>query len=235
VPKRSRKLPMAPAPNWVDLDISDADWQRIERTSYGRPLSDAVRKDVLEVTQEFAYFEVVERTAERLGDAEAIVKACKKAASDFQRTLLDQAFKSSDAGDYARQLIKKNFHDARLSIDGRPLETLSGLLTSFGGACNLALRDLQDAPSFREGAARHLWFLRLIQIMEDYGLSASVRKDAGGKSKSDKQSPFVLFVRELQYCLPDACRCSMQSDSALAKAIAEARAKTGRINRSSLF
>jgi hypothetical protein len=122
-----------------------------------------------------------------------------------------------------------------VSTNGGSVETLSGLLTSFRDACTLALRDLQDAPSFREGGARDIWILRLTQIMEDNGLSVGVRKDAGGKSRSDKQSPFVLFVRELQFCLPDACRCSMQSDSALAKAIAEVKAKSGRINRRSLF
>ena len=50
-----------------------------------------------------------------------------------------------------------------------------------------------------------------------------VRKDAGNKSKSDKQSPFTLFVWELQKCLPKGCKYPTQSKSALAKAIGKAR------------
>ena len=38
------------------------------------------------------------------------------------------------------------------------------------------------------------------------GLPSGVRKDAGNKSRSDKQSPFVLLVRELQHCLPPGCK-----------------------------
>ena len=55
--------------------------------------------------------------------------------------------------------------------------------------------------------------------MKENELPTRVRKDAGNKSKSDKQSPFVIFVRELQRCLPANCKRPTHSDGALADAI----------------
>ncbi len=50
-----------------------------------------------------------------------------------------------------------------------------------------------------------------------------VRKDAGNKSKNDDQSAFVMFLWEMQECLPAACRRSSHSKGALADAINKAR------------
>jgi len=45
------------------------------------------------------------------------------------------------------------------------------------------------------------------------------------KSTSDRTSPFIGFVRELQNTLPEECRRHTQSDMAIAEAIAAARRK----------
>ena len=85
--------------------------------------------------------------------------------------------------------------------------SLSGVLTSFRSACVSALRELEPLPStrgllgdlgalpsFKEGEEWALWIRRLTEIADDNSLPSGVRKDAGNKSKSDKQSPFTLFV-----------------------------------------
>ena len=104
--RRSRKLPIASAGAKPHVIINEADWQRIE-SEYGTPLPECVRKEVLEATLKFAEFEIFERTVEPTATAEAIIKACKKAAMKFQDTLLANAFVSSDAAFYAQHVIKK--------------------------------------------------------------------------------------------------------------------------------
>jgi hypothetical protein len=216
VPKRSPKLPFASADGEPDLAISDVDWQRIEG-AYGLKLPPDVRTAVLEATLTFRYFEVFERTAEPVADAKAIIDACQKGASEFRRTLLVNAFKSSDASVLATYLIQKNFP--------RLLDTLGGLLTSLGVACKAAIKDLNDAakPSHNVGDMWKSWIWRLTQIMRSNKLDWKVRKDTGNKNKSGKESPFTLFVWELQSCLPVECRRYAHSPGGLADAISEAR------------
>jgi hypothetical protein len=223
VARRSRKLPVASAGAKPRLIINEADWQRIE-SEYGSPLPECVRKEVLEATLKFAEFEIFERTVEPTTTAEAIIKACKKAAAKCQQTLLANAFGSSDAAFYAQRLIKKNFHDTRLSNKARLFDTLTGLLTSFHVACDLSLKELNDPsmPSFEKGEGWNLWVWQLTEIMKKAGLPHGVRKDAD-KRKSDKPSHFVALLRELQQFLPDGCQQRTHSDNALAGAIARAR------------
>jgi hypothetical protein len=114
--------------------------------------------------------------------------------------------------------------------------SLIGVLASFHVACEMALKDLAPpvstrgllgdlsaVPSWEEGAEWREWIRQLTQIMKDIGLPYPVRKDAGSKSQSDKQSAFVHFVWGLQYCLPAGCARHMHSEAALADAIIEAR------------
>jgi hypothetical protein len=249
VPRRSRKLPIASGQGAdPDLAISEADWQRNQK-AYGKHPSDSVRTAIVEATRDFLLFEVLEREAEPVANAEKRIAVCKKAAEDLRCVMLSG--QSSDAEAYARYLIMKHFRDAPLSNKAGSsyvgsFYSLASLLTSFLSACDRALMDLDSIPrkpslgllgdlgappSIEEGRAWRLWIRRLTGIMKANGLPTGVRKDEGNKSKSDKQSPFVLFVRELQHCLPDGCKYPKHSDPALAKAIERARRVSGPIKR----
>lgn len=236
--RRSRKLPFASAGGEPDLTFSEADWQRIEQ-AYREPLSADVRSSVVEATQKFVYWEGFERKAEPVAKAQEFIAAYKRAAMGLQQAMSTGG--SSDARTSARYLVMKHFQDPRLSDKagssyvGR-FHTLTGVLTSFQSACIIALRELEPPPStrgllgdlgalpsFRDGEGWALWIRRLTEIADDNALPHGVRKDAGNKSRSDKQSPFTLFVWELQKCLPKECKCPTQSKSALAKAIGKAR------------
>ena len=144
--RRSRKLPIASAGAEPHLTINEADWQRIEG-AYGQQLSDSVRTAIVEETQEFVYWESFERTAEPIAKTQRLIDAYKKAASDFQLTILADG--SSDAAVYARHLTRKHFKDARLSGTVECFHSLSGVLTSFQSACINALRELEPPPSTR--------------------------------------------------------------------------------------
>ena len=216
--RRSRKLPIASGPGTVDLTINEADWQRIE-TAYGKKLSCGVRNAVLGATRGFVVLDICERQAEPVADAEKIIDVCKKAAGNFQCALLATT-SSSDVASYVRDLIAKNFHDTRLSNKDQLFNTLISLLNSFRVACDSSLTELNvpSFPPFGEGECWKYWIPRLTEIMQEAGLPTGVRKDTD-KRKSDKPSPFVALVRELQECLPDGCRKTTHSDDALAEAI----------------
>ena len=205
MPKRLRTIPMSSGGGDPRFAISEAGWERIER-ALGEQLSADVRKTVHEATRRFVLFEPAERTAEPVADAKAIIEACKKSASNFQRTLQAHAFKSSDAGIYATHLIKKNFQDSRLDNE-EGLHLLYHILTPFHVACDAALKELRDPelPSFTKGDSWNLWIRRLTKIMTDAGLPRQARNDSD-KAKHNRPSPFTAFVWALQG------RCHIKSD-----------------------
>jgi hypothetical protein len=182
-----------------------------------------VRNAVLGATRGFILLDILEKQAEPAADAEKIIDACKKAAGNFQRALFASTSSSSDAASYVRDLLAKNFHDTRLSNKDELFNALTGLLISFQVACDSSLKELNapsipNFPSFDGGECWKYWIPRLTEIMKEADLPTGVRKDTD-KRKSDKPSPFVALVRELQKCLPDECRQTTHSDDALAVAI----------------
>jgi hypothetical protein len=227
--QRSRKLPIVSGPGKVDLIISEANWQRIEN-AYGHKLSSSVRSNVLGATKTFILCDLLERRAGPAADAQKLVDTCRKTAENFQCALLAGA-SSSDAAISVRELIKENFSDpenfldTRLSNRDQLFSRLNGLLQSFLVACDLSLKELSEpsTATFEKGESWKHWIPQLTEIMREAGLPTGTRKDTD-KSKSDRPSPFVALVRELQKCLPDGCRPSTHSDSALAERIVRARA-----------
>jgi hypothetical protein len=221
--RRSRKLPASSGGPWnyltgeVPIPRFTINWQQIER-AYGKKLSADVREAMFAATSFFVLFEESsERTGVPVPQAQTIIEGCKRRASEFQGALPSH---ESDGGLHAMLFITKNFNDNRVSY--RLFGILHGLLTSFQTACNAALRELSEFPSLTEGDEWGSWVRRLNQILEDSGLPAGVRKDAGGKSKSDRPSPFTLLVEGLQSCLPVECRRHTHSLGALATAISRA-------------
>jgi hypothetical protein len=226
MPPRRRKLPSYSSGPWAYLVslgeyvrrgekppplFTIDDWEPIEG-AYGEPLSADVRKELVAATEFFVVFKEWEQ-GERLTDVQTKINACKKRASEFQRAL-----GSLDSGS-ASLFIAKNLNNAQQYA-------LHVFLPSFNDACDAALKQLREYPATKEGDAWDSWVRRIGQIMRAAGLPCTVRKDAGNKSKSDRQSPFALLVWELQSCLPAECRRHVQSKGALADALSEVLSKT---------
>ena len=206
-----------------DLNIDTAKWQQIEK-AYGSSLPPNLRADVVRVTEAFLFFESFERTAEPLAKVKVILEAHDRAATRFFNELFAGPSALSDAGIYAHHLIENNFKASQLRSDAAGLDALLNLLSAFHIACNTSIKQLNDAsPSsaFQKGNAWTTWTSQLTEILKAVKLPASASEDGGGKS-SDKQSPFALFVWELQKCLPAECRRHTQSEAALADALSEA-------------
>jgi hypothetical protein len=219
VARRSPKLPLAsgggsdPA-----ITISDTDWQRIE-TAYGASLPGDVRAEIFRAIEAFLFLDSFERRAELSAKGKVILEAHDRAATRFFNELFVGASAASDEGVYAHYLIENNFKASQLGTEGAGLDAFLNLLRAFHVACNTSIKQVNEASAFREGNAWTNWIDWLTEILEEAKLPCLVRKDVGSKSKSDKQSPLVLLVWELQNCLPEGCRRHTQSEAALADAI----------------
>jgi hypothetical protein len=207
------------------INIDSVKWRQIEK-AYGTSLPPNVRADIVRTTEAFLFFESFERAPEPLTKVKVILEAHDKAATRFFNELFAGPSAVSDAGVYAHHLIENNFKASQLGSGAAGLDALLNLLRAFHLACNTSIKQLNDAsPSsaFRKGNAWKNWIGRLTEILKAVKMPVSVRKDGGSKSKSDKQSPFVPFVWELQKCLPADCRRHTQSEAALADALSEAQ------------
>jgi hypothetical protein len=209
------------------INIDSDKWRQIEK-AYDSSLLPNVRADIVRATAEFLFLESFERTVEPLAKVKVILEAHDKAATRFFNELFASPSAGSDAGVYAQHLIENNFKASQLGNGAAGLDAVLSLLSAFHLACNTSIKQLNDtSPSsaFRQGNAWASWIFRLTEIMSEAGLPHTIRKDAGNKSKSDRQSAFTQFVGELQSCLPVECRRHTHSEAALADAILEARKK----------
>ena len=153
------------------------------------------------------------------------VRSIKKAAHEFQEVVFTcPANVGSEADFVARHLICKHLN---LAFDkGRDgLQNLAlDLANSISKGCDLALADLRSEQSaFRSGDMWNWWVCELIAVLKARQLPTEARKDTD-KSKTEKPSPFVGLIRELQACIPADYRRATHSDTALAVAIVRARA-----------
>ena len=218
------KLSFAAAGGKPRLKISSADWQRIEfwLTNARSPTPcdgkfAPSRARFLTGLCLNTRFGPVPKRWER-------VQSIKKAAHEFQEVVFTCPQNvGSDADFYARHLISKHLH---LAFDkGRDgLQNLAlNLASSISKGCDLALADLgSEQFTFRSGDMWNWWVCELRAILNACYLPTEVRKDSD-KSKTEKPSPFVGFIRELQVCIPEDYRGTTDSYRALAVAIVRAR------------
>jgi hypothetical protein len=218
MPKRLPKVPRAtvsgPSPK---ASISADDWRRIE-SAYGRRLSPELRERIHELTNSYFEFTVIERAAPTMDLAKKRIKDIRSKAKALRRALLDSN-KDGDAALYADHLLALHLNDPRLNVTSG-LESFINVITSFVAACDEAWKKVNDSkvPTY-EGEQWSLWVRRLTRILADAGLPTSVRKDTD-KNKPNRPSPFVAFIRELQFCVPAR---HQHSNVALATAIHKAQ------------
>jgi len=203
--------------------LKRADWQRIESV-YGRSLPNSVRRKIRAVTRKFLDQAVFEHRVRPRSEAMERVRSIKKAAHEFQEVVFTcPANVGSDADFFARHLICKHLN---LAYDkGRDgLQNLAlDLANSISKGCDLALADLRSEQSaFRSGDMWNWWVRELTAVLKARQLPTEARKDTD-KSKTEKPSPFVGLIRELQACIPVDYQGTTHSDTALAVAIVRAR------------
>jgi hypothetical protein len=201
------------------LEISCADWRRIEKKC-GYALDPNVRDELAAATWKFLAFTDSEEKGESFADAKARLNSIKNAAAQLRDAVLEGNM-TSDAKAYATHLINRCFTDTR--ITGK-LAVVGSVMVSLVMACEEASQRLANEvhTGRRKGATRQQWLVDLSKIAAKHGLPITARKDT---DKSDRSSPFVALVNELQSFLPKKYR---RSPGTLAKAIHHARNASGR-------
>jgi hypothetical protein len=214
MPKRKTKLSRAYVESAQQIIITD--WSRIEKV-YGHNLSAAVRKEVLEATDRYVMFVPVESVAETVRAASHKVKRAQKAGLEFIAAV------EGMNGPNHNSIVPGFFvfpHFGR----AEKLNLFFEMIASFTEACRIALEEI-NAPS-NHGAVKESswrwWISELTQIAKRHGLPWQVRKDSD-KSRTEKPSQFVAFVRELQSSIPCPYRPTRRENDALATAINRAR------------
>jgi hypothetical protein len=241
VPRVAAKLPIASADGKPCLEISKGDWKRIEK-AYGHALTKPLRQKVCDAMREYLEWAELEKSAQRVLEAEVRINAIKAAASKFRDAIFQRPRNiGGDADFFARHLTSKQLG---LSFQGR--DGLKNLILKIErdisdacdralkvgraifDACDRALQDLQIENGFRNGKTWGLWIRKLTKILKAHQLPTEVRKDTD-KNLTGKPSPFVAFVRELQACVPEEYRRSQPysaeapANIALSEAIYRAR------------
>jgi hypothetical protein len=213
------KLSFASAGGKPKLQISNADWQRIE-AAYGYPLSETLRRQIRQQTSEFLERAVFEQTVRPVSEAVERAQQYKKAVQDVRRVFLHRL---TDADFLVQHRISHHL-DLRWK-KGRV--GLQNLVLDFerkvSQGCDLTIRDLSTESGFRAGEMWDLWVRNLTKTLKAEGLPTQVRKDTDKQTESSSPSPFIGFLRELQQYIPPEFRRSTQSDGALAQAIHKAR------------
>jgi hypothetical protein len=206
-----------------ELAIKDDEWDRIQ-TAYKNILPAEIRGRIHEATLAFLFFVEPEYVSEPISAALERVDSIRSGAARFQKAIFDPPPNVGfDSKIYADHLIKKNFHDSRLS-DRNILDLLGRLMTSVIVACDRAEDEIENPQNHgrSKGDGWQNWIRNLDLIVKEATLPFKVRKDAS-KYPDEKHSEYVELIWELQELIPTQYRRSSQSKSALAKAISDAR------------
>jgi hypothetical protein len=201
-----------------DLSISEVCWERIEN-GYGHKLPPEVRDRISGATYRLVFFAETEQRGAPVSAVRERIESIKTAAEGFRDV-------QSPAARYADHLIN-------LNLDNRHKLHWHSMVIG----CDRALSYLDDPKNQgrRKGDTWRAWVRGLISILKKENLPTEVRKDTDknktGKAdktdkasdKTDKPSDFVIFVRELQKCIPPEYQRSTHSDGALAVEIDRAR------------
>ena len=201
--------------------ITSAQWGRIEGAC-GFSFSPLLQADIVRASEAYLLAERFGRTGDFLAKVKVILELHDKAATRFFKELFADHSAVSDAGVYAHYLIENNFKASQLGKHTAGLDAFLNLLRAFHIACNTSIKQLNDASSSSVARNEHawsMWISQLAEILKETKLSVSDGKDRGDKGKTPKPSVFVIFVWELQKCLPTECRRHPESEVALSDAL----------------
>jgi hypothetical protein len=201
-----------------EVKISAGDWKRIEK-AYGQSLSSDFRQGIIEVTRLWLAWGSASTGAAQIGKIRSRITRIQKRAKALHEVL--QGEQPSYARSYADKCIESAFYTGRIPKAMSRVNVLTELIKSLDLACAGALKNLDKTEKMvpTDRSRWDLWVVMLGRHLGDNGLPIRVRKDS---DKSSRPSAFVAFVRELQKTLPQEYRRSIQSDEALAQAIARA-------------
>jgi hypothetical protein len=217
----------------LNFNPTTAEWDQIEAV-YGIPLSEEDRSAIVFHVVCYLRDEPQERFAPFADDAAKWLDGVHSAANALLRKLIwwngDVITIASDRERgcaYGQMLLATHLRQQPFSDwPHDKVERLRGIISQVANACTSAKGDvaLRAEAGEVEGWFWDHFIRELNAFAKKRGFPHKVAKGTD-KQKTDRASPFVAFVRELQRVFPEQARRHMSSDAALAKAITRARSR----------
>jgi hypothetical protein len=237
--KYLRRVPQVPK-GGEPIAISSSQRAAIE-AAYGRSLSTQIWAKIIVATGLYLEAAPSERIAvpikeflPRLNELKELAKSIK---NDFAEDVSPNTKSTGHVltGDKRLNVIKRQYFQRQNWTDFQPLapyELLEHTLDAVGAVCDFVSMKLSDPEyaGFSEGWLWNYWICWLTMIVKEHGLPYEARNDSDKQKPDSPISPFVLFVDELQKCIPEEFRRHTPPGSErggpLAKAIERARKET---------
>jgi hypothetical protein len=178
-------------------------WRRLEK-AIRQPIDPEVRGKIAVANHDFLTLATWEETATPASSVIDDVLAIKAAGWAFRNALLLKD------GFQARHEL-----ETQLGLPRGALRNVAlGPLRALARGCDAVVVRLKTQEGYLPGEAWARWILRLTDILKKARLPTKVSKDG--------TSPFVVFIAELQRCLPAKFQ-RVRTDATLAAAIVKAR------------
>ena len=226
--RRSGMAPVLPIEEW--FEPSESDWNRIE-LAYGIKFKPEQRAEIEEIVNSFIVDVNIVNNSSFIKDSIYWLTHVRKSLDSLYKATRNKKGKNnkniSVAIDDATITFISKIRSRRQEICWR-VGTLDSLIMDLRLAVAKSVLEYikfeQRGGGFVEGSAWDLLIQRLTQFAEKNDFPRGARKDSD-KTKTEKASPFVCFVRELQATVPLAYRPGYNGDANLAGDISKARRK----------
>ena len=231
VSKPRRKIPRIRFGPVQPISLTTENWNAVE-AAYGRSLSEEVRSQILQVTNQFLQFADAEKNIgdmdEALQRAAGLRECAQRLVDSISERPVDDVTREYVDDEIALQYSRLKIDDERFAkrFPARGwgyVTSVSLEVNRFVTACDKALQVLEEASQHNYwpvGGAWDVWIRDLTHVLEAHDLRTGASKDTD--KRPDRTSSFTSFVMTLQTFLPNEHVRSRQA-GALAGAIHKAR------------
>lgn len=218
---RDRRLPRMVT--FGDVEIPDGfsieadDWVRIQAI-YAITLTDEEKTSIIEEAIQYLKLQRAIFESKFFKELHTDLQACLRTVRQMQKTYSDILLYTDSPVEQASELQLFGYQFVPF--------TLQKFFKDLELACESTMTKLMEyAADEKEVSDKRMWNIwigTLLNFAESRGLDTSISK---GQALSKKQtnSKFVLFVLEIQKCLPEAYRWHNDTPAALAQALAKVR------------
>jgi hypothetical protein len=235
--KYLKRIPQVPKEGAEPIAFNDSQRAAVE-AAYGKSLSEQIWTKIFVATGLYLNAAPFDRTAvpikKFLPRLDKLKELAKSLRSDFAEDVSSNKKSTGRVltGDKRLTAIQRQYFQRQNWTNfypGASFDLLEHTLNAVEAVCDFMSMELSD-PNYAghsEGWLWNHWICWLTMIVKEHGLPYEVRKDSDKQKPNSPISPFVLFVDELQKCIPNEFRRHSPPGSerreALATAIGRAR------------
>lgn len=235
--KYLKRIPQVPKEGAEPIAFDDSQRTAVE-AAYGKSLSEQIWTKIFVATGLYLNAAPFDRTAVPIKDFLPRLNKLKELAKSIKSDFADDVSSNKKStkriltGDKRLTAIQRQYFQRQKWTNfypGASFDLLEHTLNAVEAVCDFMSTELADPNyGYSEGWLWNYWICLLTIIVKEDGLRYEVRKDSDKQKPNSPISPFVLFVDELQKCIPNKFRRhsppGSETRGALASAIVRARA-----------